>query len=146
MSIRLLPPKNNLLGAHPENILMLSKMRWRNLSRWGLSKKFLSWMDGQYCGCEEKERKMASVHRFHGFKQDLSERSLSHSLDWLAGRCYCRPSSDKLFRCLSRIPLNTASTRGPGKDNFCYSHWKLPLQGNALRLEKCRIHLSKDDD
>ena len=75
-------------------------------------------MAGQYCGSEEKERKMVSVHGFYGFKRGFSERSLSYASDWLAGRCYYRPSSDELFRCLSRISSNTASTRGPEKTAF----------------------------
>ena len=111
-----------------------------------IKKVFLSWMAGECYGSKAKKGKMASVHRFHGFKQGSSERSLSYASDRLVGRCYCRPSSDKLFRCLSRIPLNTASIRRPRKDSFCYSHWKLPLQGNVIRLEKCRVHLSKDDN
>ena len=93
-------------------------------------------MASQYCGSKEKLRKMASVRGFHGFKQGLSERSLSYALDRPTSRCYYRPSSDELFRCLSRISSNIASTKGPGKDSFL----------DALRLEKCKIHLSKDDD
>jgi len=55
---------------------------------------------------------MASVRGFHGFKQDLSKRSISYASDRSTSRCYCRPSLDKLFRCLSRISSNTVSTRG----------------------------------
>ena len=147
MPIHPLPQKNNLFSAHLESILMLSKTRWWSISRRGLSKRFfyLEWQANAMI-VRKKKGKMASVRRFHGFKQGSSERSLSYASDRLAGRCYCRPSSDKLFRCLSRIPLNTASIRRPRKDSFCYSHWKLPLQGNVIRLEKCRVHLSKDDN
>ena len=39
-----------------------------------------------------------------------------------------------------------ANQRGSGKNSFCYSCWKLSLQDNAFRPEKCRVNLSADDD
>ena len=65
-------------------------------------------MVGQYCGNKEKERKMVSLCRFHGFKQGLSQRSLSYASYRPAGRCYCRPLLDKVLRCFQgyhQIPL-----------------------------------------
>ena len=103
-------------------------------------------MVGQYYGSKEKEQKVASLCRFHGFKQGMFERSLPYASHRPAGRCYCRPSFDELLRYLSKVPSNTVSTRGLRKDKFCYSHWKLSLQGDALRPEKRRVRLSKDDD
>ena len=38
-----------------------------------------------------------SVRRFHGFKQGLSERSISYASDRPASRYYCRPSSDEFL-------------------------------------------------
>ena len=60
--------------------------------------------------------------------------------------CDCRPSLDELFRCLSGVPSNITSLGRLGKDNFCHSYWKLPLQGDTFWLEKCRVYLLKDDD
>ena len=62
------------------------------------------------------------------------------------GRCNSRPSSDELPRCLLGIPPDTTRPGRLGKDSFYHSHWKLPLQSDALWIEKRRIYLSKDDD
>ena len=56
-------------------------------------------MVDQYCGNKEKERKMVSLCRFHGFKQGLSQRSLSYASYRPAGKCYCKPSSDEVLKC-----------------------------------------------
>ena len=36
--------------------------------------------------------------------------------------------SNELFRCLSRISLDTISSRQSEEDCFCSTHWELPLQ------------------
>ena len=89
---------------------------------------------------------VVSVCRFHRPEQSLSKWSFPPALDRPISRCNHGPSSDKLPRCLPRILLDTASLRRSRKDNFCHSHWKLPLQSDALWVEKCRVYLSKDDD
>ena len=42
------------------------------------------------------------------------------------------------FQGYHQIPSSLKRSR---EDCFCYSCWKLPLQSNAIRFEKCRIHL-----
>ena len=48
------------------------------------------------------------------------------------GRCNNRPSSDELPKCLLGIPPDTTRPGRLGKDSFYHSHWKLPLQSDAL--------------
>ena len=76
----------------------------------------------------------------------MSKKPIPHALDRLAGGCNSGPSSDKLLRCLSRLSSNTTSPGGLGEDSLRDIYWELPLQGNAIRSEECRVHLSKDDD
>ena len=47
-----------------------------------------------------------------------------------------------VFQGYYQIPL----ARWSREDSFCHSYWKIPLQGDALWLEKCGVHLSKNDD
>ena len=83
---------------------------------------------------------------FTDLNKGLPKRSFSYTLNRPASRCHCRPSSDELLKWLSKVPSNTTGPRWLGKDNFCHSHWKLPLQSDAIWLEKCGIYLSKNDD
>ena len=53
---------------------------------------------------------------------------------------------DELVGCLIGIPSNTTGSGQSGEDSFCHSYWKLPLQGNAVWFEECRVYLSEDDD
>ena len=76
----------------------------------------------------------------------MPKRPIPHALDRVAGGCNSRPSSDELLRCLSRLSLNTTSTGGSGEDSLRDTNWELPLQGDAVRSEERRVHLSKDDD
>ena len=48
--------------------------------------------------------------------------------------------------CFPRIPSNTTSPWWSRENVFCHPHWELPLQGDAFRLEKCWVYVSKDDD
>ena len=72
----------------------------------------------------------------------MPKRPVPHASDKPAGGCNSGPSSDEFLRCLSGLSLNTTSLGGSGED----SYWELPLQGNAVRSEERRVHLSKDDD
>ena len=103
-------------------------------------------MASQHRGSKKEKWEVASVCRFHKPEQSLFKGSFPRASDRLIGRCNRGPSSDKLPRCLLRIPSDTASLRRSGKDSFCHSHWKLPLQSDVLWVEKRRIYLSKDDD
>ena len=103
-------------------------------------------MTDQHHGGKKEKWEMASVCRFHRFEQSLSKRSFPSASDRPIGRCNSRPSLDELPRCLLGIPPNTTSTGRSGKDSFCHSHWKLPLQSDALLVEKHMVYLSKDDD
>ena len=88
-------------------------------------------MVGQYSyGKEEWE--MASVCGFHKSEQSLPQRSLLDTSDRLVGGCNNSSPSDELFICLSRVPSDTISSGRLGEDCFCYTHWELPLQSDAL--------------
>ena len=103
-------------------------------------------MASQHRGGKKEKWEVASVCRFHRLEQSLSKRSFPAVLDRPIGRCNSKPSSDELPRCLLEIPPDTINPRRSGKDNFYHSHWKLPLQSDALWVEKRRFYLSKDDD
>ena len=75
----------------------------------------------------------------------MPEGSIS-AQDKLAGRCYCRPSSDKFLGCLPRLSSDTFGLGRSREDGLCYSYWELPLQSNVIRVEERRIHLSENDD
>ena len=103
-------------------------------------------MASQHCGDEEEKWEVASVYRFHRLEQSLSKRSLSYALNRPVGRCNSRPSSDEFLRCLLMIPLDTIGLGRSGEDDFCHSHWKLPLQSDVLWFGKCKVYLSEDND
>ena len=88
---------------------------------------------------------MTDLCRLHGPKQSMTKRPVPHASDKLAGGCYSGPSSDEFLRCLSGLSLNTTSPGGL-EDSLHDTYWELPLQGNAVRSEEHRVHLSKDDD
>ena len=75
-------------------------------------------MVGQYSGGEEEKWKMASMCRFHKFEQNLSQGSFPHASNRSVGGCHCRPSSDELFGCLSRIPVVPLALDDQEKTDF----------------------------
>ena len=76
----------------------------------------------------------------------MPKRSVPHASNKPAGGCNSGPSSDEFLRCLSGLSLNTTSLGGSGEDSLCDAYWELPLQGNVVRPEERRVHLSKDDN
>ena len=76
----------------------------------------------------------------------MPKRPVPHASDRPTGGYNGRPSSDELLRCLSRLSSNTTSPRGSGEDSLRDTYWELPLQGNVVRFEERKVHLSKDDD
>ena len=95
---------------------------------------------------KEEKWEVTSVYRLYRLEQSPSKGPISHALDWSASGRNCRPSSDELFGCLSRVPLDTFSLVKLGENNFCHSYWKLPLQGDAFWIEKCRLYLLENND
>ena len=75
-----------------------------------------------------------------------SKLHLSPALNRSIDRRNCRPSSNELFGRLSRLSSNTVSFGRSGEDDISYAYWKLPLQSNALWVEKCRVYIPEDDD
>ena len=76
----------------------------------------------------------------------MPKRPVPHALDRLAGGCNSGPSLDEFLGRLSRLSSNTTSPGGSGEENLRDTYWELPLQGNVIRFEERRVHLSKDDD
>ena len=67
-------------------------------------------MASQYRGGEEDEEwKVVSMCGLYRFEQGLPKRPIPYASDRSVNGCNCRPSLNKLLRCLSRIPLNTIS-------------------------------------
>ena len=76
----------------------------------------------------------------------MPKRLVPHASGRLASECNDGPSSDEFLRCLSRLSSNTTSLGGSRENNLRDTYWELPLQGNIIRSEERRVHLSKDDD
>ena len=81
---------------------------------------------------------MASMCRFHRFEQSLPQGSFPNVSNRLVGECHCRPSLNKLFGCLPRVPSDTFSFEGSREDIFCHFYWKLPLQVMPFSLKNAR--------
>ena len=103
-------------------------------------------MVGQHRDSQEEKWKMVGQSKLHGPKQSMPKRPIPHASDRPASGGNNGPSSDEFPRCLLGLSSNTTSPRGSGEDSLCDAYWELPLQGNAVWLEKRRVHLSKDDD
>ena len=86
---------------------------------------------------------MCGLHRS---KQNLPKKLFPYASDRSAYGCHCGISLNELFGRFSRLPPDIFGFGRPRKDSFCDPYWELPLQGNALWLEKCRGYLPKDDD
>ena len=76
----------------------------------------------------------------------LAQGPISYAQNRPTGRCHCRPSSDELLGCLPRLSSDTFGLGRLGEDCFCYPYRELPLQSNVIRFEKCRVHISENDD
>ena len=76
----------------------------------------------------------------------MPKRPVPHASDRPAGRCNNKPSLDEFLGRLSRLSSNTTSPRGSGEDSLRDTYWELSLEGNVIRFEERRVHLSKDDD
>ena len=70
---------------------------------------FFFQMVGQHGSGEKEKWKVASLRKFHGFKQNLHQGSLLDTSNRSIGGCDGWSSSNKLFGCISRIPLDTTS-------------------------------------
>ena len=82
---------------------------------------------------------MVGLRRLHRLKQGLPEGSFPNATDRPIGKCDCRAPPNEFFRCLPGLPSDIPNCRRPRKNCFCHPSWKLSLQGDALRLEECRV-------
>ena len=95
--------------------------------RRGNKRGFLARMFVQHGGGKEGEWEMASVCGFHRSKQSLPQGPLLDTSNRPASGRDGWSSSDKLSRCISRVPSDTISPGRPSEDYFCNAHWELPL-------------------
>ena len=133
MSTHLLPPKKQPPRSSSKEHFDAVKDEVARLKHAGAIKEFFypKWL-AYTMMVKKKSGKWRVCIDFTDLNKGLSERSFPHASHRPAGWRNRRPSSDELLRCLSRVPSNTISTRGSGENNFYHSHWKLPLQGDAL--------------
>ena len=103
-------------------------------------------MAGQHNRGEEKEWEVAGLRGLQRLEQGLPEGSFPYAVNRLIGGFDRETPSNEFLRCLLRLPSDTPGCRGPRINGFCHPCWKLPLQGNALWLEECRVDLPEDDD
>ena len=103
-------------------------------------------MASQHNGREKENWEMTNMCKLHKSEQSLPKGLFPLTSERSIGGCDSMPSLDELFGRLPRLPLDALSSGQLGKDCIPYAHWELPLQSNALWIEKRRVHLQKNDD
>ena len=68
-------------------------------------------MVGQHSGDKEEKWETASMCGLHKSKQSLPQGSLLGTSKRPVDGCNSRSSSDKFFRCLSRVPSDTIGSK-----------------------------------
>ena len=101
-------------------------------------------MASQYCGGKKEKREVPTMCGLHRFELGLPERSFPYASNRLIGGCDGGTSSDEFLGRLPGISPDIARPRRSGKDSSCHSHWKLPLQSDAIWLEERWIYILKD--
>ena len=86
---------------------------------------------------------MEDVCGLYRLEQGLPKEQLPPAEDRSDGGFHSRAQAPDFYGCILKVQLDKISKGRPGENCLHHKPWALLLQGDALRVEKCRSNLPK---
>ena len=86
---------------------------------------------------------MEDVRGLHRLKQDLPKGQLPHAEDRSDDGFHSKAQAPNFYGCIIEVQPNKTGIGRPGENCLHHKSWALLLQGDALRVEKCKSNLPK---
>ena len=98
-------------------------------------------MAGKRRPCKDGKWEMEDMHGLHGSEQGMPKGQLPPAKDRLVGGFHNKAQAPDFYGRILKVQLDK-NGEGRSKENYIHHELKaLPLQGDALRVEKCRSNL-----